>query len=202
MVVPRGLVTAAQIFGFTLGMAGVPCVEYGVVGKLRAALLRQAVAVSVYALMLLALLALLFDVQTLGLQPVSSEVSGEVAIFVWLLGIAVLLSYALAYSTPRLDPHTTLRHLGIGSLAGSGLIGACTLVFALLGGAGIGTALSAGILLAVCFLSAGFAFLIVPLVAPRSGGSSVAQFGAFALLIGLLLASLPRILYLLSIAMA
>ncbi|HEX6819562.1 MAG TPA: hypothetical protein VF120_14385 [Ktedonobacterales bacterium] len=202
MVVPRGLVMGVQIVGFVLGMAGVPCFEYGVVGKLQAALLRHVVAVTVYGLMLVALLALLSDIQSLGLQPPASELSGEAAVFLWLCAIAVLLSYVLAYTTPRLDPHATLRHLGIGSAAGSGLIGICALIFTLFSGAGFGAALGAGVLVAVCFLSAGFAFLIVPLVAPRAGGRSVTEFGAFALLIGLLLASLPRILFLFSIAMS
>lgn len=199
MVVPRGVVTGAQLVGFVLGMAGAPCLEYGVVGKLRAALLRQVVAVGVYGLTLLALLS---GMQGLGLPSTAGELGAALGVFAWLAGIAVLLSYVLAYATPRLDPHATLRQLGLGIVAGSALIGACTLDFAMLGGASFGTGVSGGILVATSFLSAGFAFLIVPLVAPRAGGRSVVELGAFALLVGLLLASLPRILFLLSVAVS
>ena len=199
MVVPRGIVAAAQVVGYALGMAGVPCVEYGVVGQLRAALLRQLAAVGLYGATLLAFLALLTDLQGGDLPGQGGDAGGTLAMMGWLLALAALLSYALAYSAPRLDPRATLRYLCVGAVTGALLIGVCVAVFLWIGGTTIPAALGAGVIVAASFLSAGFAFLVVPLVAPRKGSRPVVEYGLLALLVGFLLAILPRMLFLLNV---
>lgn len=199
MIVPRGIVAATQVVGYGLGMAGVPCVEYGVVGRLRAALLRQLVAVTLYGAVLLAFLALLTGFEGGDLPGQGGDVGGALAAVGWLLAIAALLSYALAYSAPRLDPKPTLWYLCAGTAMGALLIGVCVAALLLVGGMALPAALGAGMVVAASFLSAGFAFLIVPLVAPHKGSHAGVEYGVLALLAGFALASVPRVLLLLNV---